>query len=1109
MYTQEDMWLLMKAFFQEKGLVRQHLDSYNEFVEKDLQQIIDSMGGVEIPTSSGNLYIKFGEISIGEPRVTEFDGSSHSVTPLECRLRNLTYAAPLFLEMTPIFNGKTMTTDTVYIGDLPVMLKSEICPLSKMSRKELLEIGEDPDDPGGYFIINGSERLIIGLEDLAPNRVIVDIDRSTSRLIYRAKVFSTTVGFRTRVEVKLKPDGAIYVSILGVPVELPFIVLMKALGVEKDSEIADMVSLDPAIREQLEPSFDKSPRIDSVEKAIVFIGNKVAYGQEEARRIQRANSILDNNLFLHLGTTPEARLTKARYLAEIACRLIELKLGLRAEDDKDHYANKRIRLSGPLLGDLFRTIFRDMIKDMSYQLERLSAKKLVNESIKLAIRPGILTERMQHAIATGNWGRNRVGVSQLVDRTNILSTLSHLRRLQSPLSRSQPNFEARELHSTHFGRLCPVETPEGSNCGLVKNLAFMATISVSADTNHVCKVLKDLGCIPVENADRETRIRGVKVYVNGTLSFYTLKPEKLVKDFIRYRRKGRVSTEVNIAYLKAKNEVQVNCDAGRCRRPLIVVENGSPLLKQEHLNALKKGLLKWDDLVKMGIIEYLDAEEEENAYIALRPEDIKPETTHLEIYPFTILGICGSIIPFAEHNHSPRNSYEAAMAKQAIGVYAINYFLRMDPRAHFLHYPQRPLVETKSMEVMGFHKRPTGQNMVVAILTMSGYNMEDAIIFNKYSIERGLARSSFFQLYEAECYQYMGGEKDKIEIPSSGMRGYMGDEYYRVLEEDGIASVESEVQGGDVLIGRTSPPRFIEEYRELEAKGPSRRDTSVTLKPSTKGIVDTVIVTENSQGNKVVKVKVRSNRIPEIGDKFASRHGQKGVIGMIYPSEDMPFTEDGIVPDVIINPHAFPSRMTVGQLLESLFGKAAALMGRPVDGTAFQEEKIEDIEAVLKRYGFEPTGKEVMYNGLTGEKLEAKVYIGVVYYQRLHHMVADKIHARARGLVQMLTRQPTEGRARGGGLRFGEMERDCLIGYGAAMLIKDRMLEESDKFTAYVCAKCGLLAYYDSKTNRYVCRVCGDSARIYPVVMPYAFKLLLQELMSMCIAPRIIVEEGI
>ena len=1108
MYTQDDMWILMKAFFEEKGLVRQHLDSYNEFVEKGLQRVIDEIGGVEVPVESGNLYIEFGEVTIGTPRVTEVDGSFHEVTPLECRLRNLTYSAPLFLEMTPILNGKKMTTKSVYIGNLPVMLKSKICPLSDMSREELLAIGEDPDDPGGYFIINGSERVIVGLEDLAPNRVIIDIDRSGSRPVYRAKVFSTTVGFRTRVEVKLKPDGAIYVSIPGVSVELPFVVVMKALGVEKDSEIAEMVSLDPVIMGQLEPSFDKAPRIDSVEKAITYIGNRVAYGQDEARRRLRACMILDNNLLLHLGRSPDVRLKKARYLAEIACRLIQLKLGLRAEDDKDHYANKRIRLAGPLLADLFRSIFRDMIKDMAYQLERLSVKKLIEESVKLAIRPGILTERMQHAIATGNWGRGRVGISQLLDRTNLLSTLSHLRRLQSPLSRSQPNFEARDLHSTHFGRLCPVETPEGSNCGLVKNLALMATISVSADTEPVKKVLISLGCVPVEKADKETCIKGIKVYINGTVSFYTLDPEGLVRKFRRLRRKGRISPEVNIAYLEAKREVQVNCDAGRCRRPLIVVENGKPLLKPEHIDALKKGLMSWEDLVKLGVIEYLDAEEEENAYIALTPKDIGPETTHLEICPLTILGICGSIIPFAEHNHSPRNSYEAAMAKQAIGVYATNYFLRMDSRAHFLHYPQRPLVETKPMEIMGFHKRPAGQNMVVAVLTMGGYNMEDAIIFNKYSIDRGLARSSFFRLYEAECYQYLGGQRDSIEIPSSGMRGYRGDEYYRVLEEDGIASVESEVRGGDVIIGRTSPPRFIEEYRELEARGPSRRDTSVSLRPSEKGVVDAVIVTETAQGSKVVKVRVRDNRIPEIGDKFASRHGQKGVIGMIYPGEDMPFTEDGIVPDVIINPHAFPSRMTVGQLLESIFGKAAALMGRPIDGSAFQEERLEDVGAILRRYGFKPSGREIMYNGLTGERLEAEVYIGIVYYQRLHHMVADKIHARARGQVQMLTRQPTEGRARGGGLRFGEMERDCLIGYGAAMLLKDRMLEESDKFVAYVCANCGFLAYYDSRSGRYVCRLCGDNARVYPVVMPYAFKLLLQELMSMCVAPRLILEEG-
>jgi len=1107
LYSREDLWVLMEAFFKQKGLARQHLDSYNEFISVGLQEIIDEIGQVEVPSERGSIFIRFGKVYIKPPRITEVDGSEHEVYPMECRLRNLTYAAPLYLEMTLVVDGREQPTETVWIGDLPVMLKSSICLLTNATREELLRAKEDPEDPGGYFIINGSERVIVGLEDLAPNRIIVDIDRSGSSPVYRAKVFSSTVGFRTRIEVRMRSDGALYVSIPGVPTEIPFIILMRALGVERDDKIAEMVSTQPEIQRWLEPSFEKASGVYTVDEAIMYIGNRVAFGQDEQRRIAKANKILDSNFLLHLGRTPERRLDKARYLADMALKVIELKLGLRPEDDKDHYANKRIRLAGQLLSDLFRSVFKDLVKDMVYQLEKLNLRKTVFPY--LAVRPGIVTERINHALATGNWGRGKVGITQLLDRTNFISTISHLRRLQSPLSRSQPNFEARDLHSTHFGRLCPNETPEGSNCGLVKNLSLMASISVSANPEDVKEAMRGLGYIPIEEADAEVRAKGTRILIDGTLFGYTMNPEFLVTSLRKLRRLGKISPEVNVAHYQDSREIRINCDANRCRRPLIIVENGKPVLDPKDIEALRHGELSWDDLVKKGVIEYLDADEEENALIAIDEAHITPKTTHLEICHHAILGICASLIPYAEHNHAPRNSYEAAMAKQALGLYATNYLYRPDTRGHLLHYPQKPLVRTRPMEVLGYDRRPSGQNCVVALLSFGGYNMEDALVFNKSSIDRGLARSSFFRIYEGECRQYMGGQKDVFEVPNANIRGYRGERYYRFLEPDGIISPESDVVGGDVLIGRTSPPRFMEEYKEFEAQGPSNRDTSISLRPFEVGTVDTVIFTETSQGSKLVKVKVRSNRIPELGDKFASRHGQKGVIGMIFPQEDMPFTEDGIVPDVIINPHAIPSRMTVGQLMESLAGKVAALTGRPVDATPFENEGEEFLRKILMERGFRYSGREVMYDGRTGRKFEADVYVGIVYIQKLHHMVSDKMHARARGQVQMLTRQPTEGRARGGGLRFGEMERDCLIGHGAAMLLRDRMLEESDKFTTFVCSKCGFLGYYDFRRRKYVCPLCGDEARIVPIVMSYAFKLLLQELMSMCIAPRILVREGV
>ena len=1120
MINPKDAFIIMKAFFEERGLVRQHLDSYNEFVEYGLQKIIDEIGEIDIEVPEGPYKIRFGKVFIARetengvitgPYVTEVDGTRHEIYPMEARLRNLTYAMPLSVEMIPVINGKEMGKELVYIGDLPTMLKSKYCYLYGLSEEGLIMHGEDPLDPGGYFIINGSERVIVALEDLAPNRILVDVETKGTLPVYRAKIFSTTVGFRARIEMRMKPNGALYVSLPGVPSEIPFVVLMRALGLESDKEIAEAVSLDKEVQSELEPSFEEALDIDTVEDALLFIGNRVAHGQVRSYRLQRAMQVIDNNFMPHVGRSPDKRIEKAHLLAEMAARVIELKLGRRKPDDKDHVKNKRLKLAGPLLADLFRIAFRNLCRDIKYQLERMGSRKRML-SVSIAVRPGIITDKLQHALATGNWGRGKVGITQLLDRTNLISTYSHLRRVQSPLSRSQPNFEARDLHATHWGRLCPNETPEGANCGLVKNLALMASLSVGVDSERVRRELYKRGVVPLLEADRMLKINGAKVFVNGFPVGYHPNPEKLVREIREARRRGEISSEVNIAYFSeeygVKREVYVNCDEGRVRRPLIVVENGVPKLKREHVEKIISREWTWSDLIKRGIIEYLDAEEEENAYIALYPEDVTPRHTHLELTPYSILGICAALIPYAEHNQSPRNSYESAMAKQALGIYASNFPFRVDSRSHILHYPQKPLVKTKPMEIIGYDLRPSGQNCVVAVLSYEGYNMEDAIIINKASIERGLFRSSFYRLYEAECRQYLGGLRDRLAVPEPGTRGYRGEQYYRFLEPDGIVGLEVEVSGGDVLIGRLSPPRFLEEYKEFETRGPTMRDSSVEMRPSEKGVVDAVFITETNEGNKLVKVRVRDERIPELGDKFASRHGQKGVIGMIVPQEDMPFSVDGIVPDVIINPHAIPSRMTIGQFLESIAGKIAALKGEAMDGTPFiGKRRGEALKRMLINLGFSYTGREVFYNGVTGEKYTAEVFVGVVYYQKLHHMVADKIHARARGQIQMLTRQPTEGRARGGGLRFGEMERDCLIGHGASMLLQDRLLEESDKYVLNVCEKCGFIAYYDMKQRRYVCPICGDRAKVSPVVVSYAFKLLLQELMSLCIAPRLKLKE--
>ena len=1032
----------------------------------------------------------------------------------------------------------------VRIGSMPVMLKSNICILKKNQELNSDITGECRFDPGGYFIISGSEKTVLGQERAAENKVMcLNVKKNNTKWSWVAEIKSVPIfkcisPKQINVYIGSKDEGhghLIEITIPRIKKPIPIFILFRALGIISDKEISEYILLDieqPKLKKMiyaLKASIIQASKYNTQELAFQYIVNNVMFTpinmtKDEGikKKTEFAQSVLDNDLFPHCITKEQ----KIYFLGYTINKLLRTSFGWRKKDDRDSYLNKRIDLVGVLLNNLFRNYFNKLVKDMTKQVIReinMGSWKSTNNVLNIInktnvykiIKSTTVENGLKRALATGDFGiknsnSNKSGVAQVLNRLTYISSLSHLRRINTPIDKSGKLIPPRKLHSTQWGYICPFECPEGQSVGVVKNLSQLALITIGSDVEIILNVIKDR-ISPIENYKPKELFEKTKVIVNGNWLGITDTPIEFYNFLKEKKYSGILNIYTSVAFNYNDKEILISNYAGRLIRPILKVKNNKVMFTQDMLDDIDNDDFTWNDLImnyKYGhsLIEYVDPEEQNASLISMRNANMETHKdkyykyTHCEIHPSSILGILASCIPFPDHNQSPRNTYQCAMGKQALGVYVTNYKNRMDKTAYVQTYVERPLVDTRLMNFINLNNIPSGFNAVVAIMSYTGYNQEDSVIINKGAIDRGFLSATVYHTEKDEDKKIHGDEEIRCKPDKHKTKGIKFANYDKLDNKTGVMPENTLIENKDIIMGKIIP---IKENRNDPRKLIKYQDKSKMFRTSEETYLDKNYIHRNGEGYTFGKFRTRTYRTPNIGDKFSSRHGQKGTCGLILNPEDMPTTANGIIPDIIVNPHAIPSRMTIAHLKETILGKVLLELGFFGDGTCFGELTVAEICDKLNMLGYEKHGNEILYNGQTGEQIETEIFLGPTFYQRLKHMVSDKMHARSRGPMVVMTRQPSEGRARDGGLRFGEMERDCMISHGASSFTKERTYDSSDKFVTHVC-KCGMFVVFNNKNKLHKCNYCDNTTEFYRAEVPYAFKLMCQELITMNIAPRII-----